>query len=125
MNKKLAKITSANLNIKDRGVLTFWVFVDYEDGCSQGVGGLTLDSYNKDLKRREGTAYGCEMIRQLLLFFNVDNITDCKNQMVYVLGEGEGLSFNPKGFEHLRVLQDKRPEKIVFSEIYEQYGEDL
>jgi len=37
MNKQLAKITSAGLEIKERGILNFWIFVDYEDGGSQGV----------------------------------------------------------------------------------------
>ena len=32
MNKKLAKITSAKLEIKDRGILNFWIFVEYEEG---------------------------------------------------------------------------------------------
>lgn len=53
---KLAKVTSATLEIKERGILNFWVMVDYEDGLSQGVGGLTLDDYDKELKRRVGSA---------------------------------------------------------------------
>jgi hypothetical protein len=39
MIKKLARVSSASLEIKERGVLNFWVHVDYEEGCSQGVGG--------------------------------------------------------------------------------------
>lgn len=125
MEKKLAKVTNATLEIKERGILNFWVFVDYEDGLSQGVGGHCLDKYDKERNDRVGTAYGCEMIRQLLLFFNVNNLSECKGQMVYVLGEGYGLSFKPKGFEHLKV-DDKFPNrKIVFDEIYEMFKEDV
>jgi len=119
---KLAKVESASFEIKERGILNFWVHVAYEDGCNQGVGGLALDTWNKDLNRRVGTAYGCEMIRQLLLFFGVNNLTEAKGQVVYVVGEGEGLSFRPTGLKHLRVLKDKRPEYICFNEILEQFG---
>ena len=120
---KLAKVESASLEIKERGILNFWVHVAYEDGFNQGVGGLALDTWNKDLERRVGTAYGCEMIRQLLLFFGVNNLTEAKGQVVYVVGEGEGLSFRPTGLKHLSVMKGDRPEYICFKEIYEQFGE--
>ena len=120
---KLAKVESASFEIKERGILNFWVNVAYEDGCNQGVGGLALDTWNKDLERRVGTAYGCEMIRQLLLFFGVNNLNEAKSQVVYVVGEGEDFSFKPTGFKHLRVLKGNRPEYICFKEIYEQFGE--
>lgn len=121
---KLAKVESASLEIKERGILNFWVHVNYEDGLCQGVGGLSLDTWDEDLKRRVGTAYGCEMIRQLLLFFGVNNLNEAKGQVVYVIGEGSGLSFKPTGFKHLRVLKGDRPEYICFNEIYQQFGEN-
>lgn len=123
MEKKLAKITSATLEIKDRGILNFWVFVDYEEGCSQGVGGIALDTWDENKKRRVGTAYGCEMIRQLLEFFSVNNLTEIKDQMVYVLGEGAGFSFSPRGFEHLYV-NDKKKKTLLFDEIYKEFAEE-
>ena len=52
MNKQLAKVTKATLEIKERGILQFYVFVDYEEGCSQGVGGICLDSYDDKKKKR-------------------------------------------------------------------------
>ena len=120
---KLAKVESATLEIKERGILNFWVFVAYEEGCSQGVGGLALDTWNERLKRRVGTAYGCEVIRQLLLFFGVNNLNEAKGQLVYVLGEGEGLSFKPHGFKHLSVEKNGRPEYIDFREVLKEFGE--
>jgi hypothetical protein len=119
---KLAKVTSAKLEIKERGILTFWVSVDYEEGCSQGVGGLVLDTWNESLKRRVGTEYGCEMIRQLLLFFGVDNLNEAKGRIVYVLGEGEGFNFKPHGFKHLHVDKEERLDYIDFHEILRQFG---
>lgn len=123
MEKKLAKVQSATLEIKERGILNFWVFVDYEDGLSQGVGGIILDTFDSERKERVGTAYGCEMIRQLLLFFDVNNLNDCAGQMVYVTGEGKGLSFNPSGFEHLRVNDKFKTRKINFDEIRDNFIE--
>ena len=46
--KKLAKITSAKLHHKERGILNFWIHVDYEDFGSQGIGGLALDQWDKE-----------------------------------------------------------------------------
>lgn len=37
MNKQLAKIESATLEIKERGILNFWIFVKYENGGCQGL----------------------------------------------------------------------------------------
>ncbi|MNQ44695.1 hypothetical protein D3C85_584590 [compost metagenome] len=125
MKKKLAKISSATFEIKERGVLNFWVFVDYEEGCSQGVGGLVLDDYDKELESRIGTAYGCEMIRQLLLFFGVNNLPEAKGQLVYVVGEGEGLSFKPCGFEHLKVEKNGRQAGLLFSDILKMFESEV
>lgn len=125
MIKKLAKVTSATMEIKERGILNFWVMVDYEDGFSQGVGGISLDTWDEDKARRVGTAYGCEMIRQLLMFFGVNNLHEAKGQVVYVTGE-EGdhlLSFKPNGFEHLNVSKEGRPESINFNEIAKEFIE--
>ena len=81
MNKKLAKIRKAGLEIKERGILNFWIFVDYEEGCSQGIGGMALDEYDKEKEERVGTAYGCEMIRRLLLELNVDDFSEMSGEI--------------------------------------------
>lgn len=120
MNKQLAKIESASLSIQDRGILTFWIHVQYEEGCHQGVGGVCLDDFNPDKGRREGTKAGCEVIRQLLLCLGVDDLAQAKGKIIWVLGEGEGLGFTPKGIRALRVDQAKVPE-VVWEEIFEEY----
>jgi len=116
MNKQLGIITKANLEIKERGILNFWLYVDYEEGCSQGVGGIVLDEYNEDTKERVGTAYGCEMIRQLLLCLNVNDFSEMKGIHIWVVGEGEGFSFKPKGIQALR---DNGGKKVIFDDILE------
>jgi hypothetical protein len=119
MNKQLAKIKSAKLEIQERGILNFWIFVDYEDGCSQGVGGIALDSYDKDKDKRVGTAYGCEMIRRLLLALGVNDFSEMKGQIIWVLGEGDGLSFKPKGIKQLDI--NGGGDAVVFAEIAAEF----
>ena len=120
MQKKLAKIKSAKLEIQERGILNFWIYVDYEDGLSQGVGGICLDDWDEVAKVRVGTAYGCEMIRQLLLTVGVDDFSEMKGKYIYVLGEGDGFSFTPKGIQALR-LDNPSSKVLIFSEIYDVF----
>lgn len=114
MISKLARINKANLEIQDRGILNFWVMVDYEEGMSQGVGGIALDTYDEVKGKRVGTAYGCEVIRQLLLALDVNDFSEMKGKMIYVLGEGSGLSFTPKGIKTLHLDGGK---EVIFSKI--------
>jgi len=124
MNKKLAKITSAKLEIKERGILNFWIFVDYEDFGSQGIGGLSLDQWDKEKDRRVGTAYGCEMIRRLLETLNVNDFSEMKDQMIWVHGEDDGLGFEPKGIEPLRV-SGLNKEPLIFDDVFNEFGNSL
>ena len=117
MNKQLAKVTSAALSIQDRGILTFWIFVDYEEGCSQGVGGICLDTYDEGKKRRVGTAGGLEVIRQILLAFKIDNLHELKGRHIWVLGEGEDLSFTPRGVQPLRT-DNSEATPVIWAEIF-------
>ena len=48
-----AIITDAILGIKDHGVLTIMIFVDY-GGSGQGFGGVVLDEYSKEKNKRVG-----------------------------------------------------------------------
>ena len=112
--EKLARISKANLEIQDRGILNFWIMVDYEEGMSQGVGGIALDTYDKVKDERVGTAYGCEVIRQLLLALDVNDFSEMKGKMIYVLGEGSGLAFTPKG---IKTLQLNGGKEVIFSKI--------
>jgi len=120
MNKRLAKITSATLEIQERLMLNFWIQVDYEEGMSQGIGGLILDEYDPKTKTRVGTAYGCEMIRSLLLELDVNDFSEMKDKVIWVLGEGEGLSFKPLGIRSLKVSGGGIG-GIVFADIAEKF----
>jgi hypothetical protein len=121
MNKKLAKISKASLEIKERGILNFWIYVDYEEGCSQEVGGIVLDTYDKTKECRVGTAYGCEVIRQLLLALDVNDFSEMKGKHVWVLGEGEYLNFKPKGIQPLYVDNKSKNKPVIFDDILKEF----
>jgi len=116
MSKQLAKISKASLEIKERGILNFWIHVDYEEGMSQGIGGIALDTYDKTSKSRVGTAYGCEVIRQLLLALNVNDFSEMKGKMIWVVGQDEGLAFSPTGIQALSVDNSAQP-TVIFKDI--------
>jgi len=120
MNKQLAKISKAKLEIQERGILNFWIYVDYEEGCSQGVGGIVLDEYDKKLKERVGTAYGCEMIRLMLLEIGVNDFAEMAGKHIWVIGEGEGLGFKPTGIQSLSV-DNKKSKPLIFDEVAKKF----
>lgn len=125
MNMQLAKISSARLEIQERGILGFWIFVDYEEFGSQGVGGIALDEFKKGEDgspgKRVGTAYGCEVIRRLLLEFCVNDFSEMTGKHIWVLGEGEGLSFKPLGVKALKG-DNKKSSPVIFDDILKEFN---
>jgi len=123
MNRQLAKIVNLSLSYQDRQILMLDMNVDYECGFGQNIfGGLVLDAPIKDKDNkflyRQGSAFGCEMIRLILDVLKIDDLSEGKGKYIHVLGEGEGFSFKPKGLETLRVDGDQK--KIIFSEVLEK-----
>ena len=119
--KMLAKISRASLEIQERGILNFLIHVDYEDGYSQAVGGIVLDSYCKVRGERVGTAYGCEMIRRILIELCVDDFSEMNGKHIWVIGEGYGFSFRPTGIQALRG-DNPNSKPVIFSEIAEMFS---
>jgi len=121
MNKMLASIEEASIKMFDGGrFLTFSLLVNYEGGGHQNIGTIALDNYCKKKERRVGTAYGCDMIVQLLTTLDVEQMPDAKGKIIYVWGEGEGLSFKPKGIESLWVDGKK---KLIFEDVLKEHKE--
>lgn len=78
MNKQLCNVTKVCTSYQDRRILILDVFVDLESGGSLSVFNMCLDTYDQDKKQRVGTTYGCEMLRQTLAFFGVDDLSQIK-----------------------------------------------
>lgn len=125
MYKLLAKITEAGLNIKDHGILTFDISVDYEDGMSQVIGGLALDDYSVDKQIRVGTRYGCEMIRRILITLDVNDFSELVGHIIWVYGTGydEG-NFSPEGVGMLSI-NNIHNTPLIFDDVREEFSEVL
>ena len=118
MKEKLARVTKARTEWKDRSIFNFNIFVDYEDFGSQMIGGIGLDEYSKEHERRIGTAYGCEMLMQVLQVLDVNDLHEAEGKLIYVLGEGDGLSFRPKGIKQLSLDGGK---SVIFADVAEEF----
>lgn len=118
-NKKLAKITRCDFSFTDTNrMLILNINVDYDEFGSQNICGRILDNYDKDKKERVGTVFGCELIRRILDAFDCDNLKDIVGKVIYVLGEGDGFGFKPKGFERPSFDNGK---KIIYDDILKEF----
>ena len=91
MNEILCNVTKVKTSYQDRKILVLDVFVDLPDGGSLSVFNMVLDNYNESKKKRQGTSYGCEIIRQTLDFFGVDDLSEVKNYKCYLLSNKERI----------------------------------
>lgn len=99
---KNAKITSTMLGKEDHGIFTCQICVEGNDwGCYYG--GYSLDTPNKDTKKRIGTKEGMQAIMELLSTLEVDTWEKLKGQYVRVQTSGLGGKITAIG--HL--MQDK------------------
>lgn len=83
---------------------------------------VVLDSYDEELKRRIGSVYGAEMIRQTLEFFGVNNFSDIKNYKCYLLTEKDSIwcSSDVLGFEQLPFDEYKNnQQQLIKSDVLE------
>ncbi len=130
-SEELAKITRTSFGWEDHGILTAWIFVDYDGGMSQGIGGYCLDEarrdeegnvlYGKDnhfVPSREGTAYGLEMIMGMMEAVGVKKWEDLKDKYVWVIRD-KGLGGKVYG---LRGFRSKKP--FLFEDIRERLFEN-
>ena len=118
-NKKLAKITRCDFSFTDTNkILILNIDVDYDEFGSQNICGLILDNYDKDKKERVGTAFGCELIRKILDTFDCNNLQNIVGKVIYVLVDGDGLAFKPKGFERPSFDNGK---KIIYDDILKEF----
>ena len=91
MNKVLCNVTKVKTSYQDRKILILDVWVDLEGGGSFSCFNIVLDTYDQDKKKRVGTAYGLEMIRQTLDFFGVDDFSQVKNYKCYILTDKDHI----------------------------------
>ena len=96
-----AIITNTRLG-KERGIMTFWIFVEYDCG-GQGLGGIALDGYNKEKDCREGHYKSIELISKILDVVGVEKWEDLVGKHVRV--EKVNWGCTAKKFGH--IMKDK------------------
>ncbi len=90
MNKiENALIESTMLGIEDHGIMTCYIHLS-GNGWRCVYGGFGLDAWDKDLKRRVGTAEGMDALMLLMDALEVTKWEDLKGQYVRVENTGWG-----------------------------------
>ena len=86
MNEEIltGKITNTELGYEDHGIFTCFLHIE-GDGWGCGFGGYSLDSPDKTLQRRKGTAEGMEAIIQIIRTLDVNSWEKVKGQYVRVV----------------------------------------
>jgi hypothetical protein len=86
---KNAKITSTKLGaLSERGIMNFWIMLDYGDGCHQGLGGYALDSYDKEKGKRAQTKLTGELVFNILNVLELDSWEDLNGKYIRAIMEG-------------------------------------
>lgn len=80
-----ATVASIYLGLEDHGVLTTFVNLHFDGSISQSYGGYSLDTYDAEVGYRVGTAFGCEVIVQMLRFFRVAQLSDAAGTRVIAI----------------------------------------
>lgn len=83
MNIVNAKITDTFLGREDHGHFTFCLYVNMEK-CSVGIGGYSLDQYDRDTKKRVFRAESMEAISKILSVVGVNKWEDLPGKYIRV-----------------------------------------
>jgi hypothetical protein len=113
VHKELAKVTGTMLGPEDHGIMTCMLYVDYENGSAQGIGGYDL----------RGVGAG-KFIEHLIAACGVRQWEDIGGQTIYVLRESERMNARVLGVQRV-VFGSDRSEPFTFADFWaEQLGED-
>lgn len=80
---------STMLGYERHGILSIYITIE-GDGWGCAFGGYALDTYDDALKRRVGTAFGCQFLIEVLRVVGVDSWETLTGQYVRVETEGWG-----------------------------------
>lgn len=100
---KNAKISKTMLGKEGHGIFTFFIFLDFDNGCSCGVGGYSLDEYDQDLGIRICKEKSMELISQILAVVGVDCWEELTGKYIRFEDEGFGKTIKKIG----NIIDDK------------------
>lgn len=86
-----AKITGTMLGFEDHGIMTFFVYLEW-DGAGVGFGGYGLDEYNPELKKRVGVGMSLDLLKEIMEVVGVEKWEDLKGKYCRVESGGWGES---------------------------------
>ena len=107
-------ITNTRLGVENHNIMSFMLMVDF-GGYGQGVGGYRLDEHDEIGKRGKGTAFGLDMIMQILEVVGVSTWEELKGSPIRVQYDDAGKT--PLGIGHL--IRDKW---LNFSDFAKSWG---
>lgn len=84
-----ALITKTMLGFEDHGIMTFFVYLEW-DGGGVGFGGYSLDEYDKEQKKRVGVGYSMDLLKEIMEVVGVETWEQLKGKHVRVDSEGWG-----------------------------------
>ena len=76
-----ARIESTMLGIKDHGIMTAFLHLDFEGSC-QGFGGYGLDSYDREEEKRVASKACGYFIKRVLETVGVENWEDLHGKYI-------------------------------------------
>lgn len=91
-----AKITGTSLGFEDHGIMTCFVFLEWEGG-GVGFGGFGLDEWNDKKKERTGTGTGLDFIKAIMEVVGVEKWEDLEGKYVRVDSGGWGCQIKGIG----------------------------
>lgn len=109
---KNAKIRSTMLGREDHGILTFMIFIDFDECVTCGVGGYSLDHHDRETDKRIIYPYSMELISEILDVVGVDRWEDLPGKYIRFHDNGWGKTITKIG----NIIEDKW---ISFPEFFE------
>jgi hypothetical protein len=120
MHEKIAKITDVRLGWEDHGIFTSYLILDY-GGSGQGTGAYGLDQYDKETKKRHGTAYGCDFIIRTMQACGVDEWSKIKGRTILALFKDDD-SWGP--VIGIKPLPTEPGKEFIFAELAAEHRLD-
>ena len=78
-----ARITRTELGREDHGIMTFMIFIVFDDGYTHcGIGGYALDRYDRTTETRVFNPKSIEAISKILDVVGVDRWEDLPNKYI-------------------------------------------
>ena len=121
---RIGVITGTTLGIEDHGIMTCYLNIEF-DGGGIGVGGHALDTpfldNHGDFVRREGSAYGLDLIMWIIKTVSVNSWENLKGQKVIVLFDGDSM-WGSKAVGIAHTIDESKI--LVFDDHYESWSEN-